>query len=247
MPRKKCPHGRLQYRCKECGGVSICEHKRRRSACKECGGSEICEHKRERSKCKECGGGNLCEHNCIRGRCKECGGSQICEHSRRRTQCKECGGSEICAHNRMRNACVECDGSQVCDHKRIKYQCWLCSPARYAKEILRLGARTAKKRGYAPPDITPEKLVKLLSMSKRCALCSGLLNWTGKRPALLHHNHETGRVIGFVHSRCNKLEGTGKSGESQHFREITYIDPQVSDVIIGGVYANGSRRGEKFS
>ena len=49
-----CPHGRLRYRCKECGGAGICEHGRQRSQCKECGGGSICEHGRVRSKCKEC-------------------------------------------------------------------------------------------------------------------------------------------------------------------------------------------------
>uniref|UniRef100_A0A0G4F5T0 CBM20 domain-containing protein n=1 Tax=Chromera velia CCMP2878 TaxID=1169474 RepID=A0A0G4F5T0_9ALVE len=47
-----CSHGRVRYRCKECGGGSICEHGRERHRCKECGGKGICEHGRQRSLCK---------------------------------------------------------------------------------------------------------------------------------------------------------------------------------------------------
>ena len=89
-----CPHGKVRYQCKECGGAGICEHGRRRSQCKECGGSSICEHGRNRSQCKECGGSQICEHGRQRSKCKECGGSQICEHGRRRFRCKECGSNK---------------------------------------------------------------------------------------------------------------------------------------------------------
>ena len=86
-----CEHG-VKYRsqCKVC---SACPHGRVRYQCKECGGSQICEHGRLRSICKECGGGAICEHGRVRSICKECGGSQICEHGRVRSKCKECIGS----------------------------------------------------------------------------------------------------------------------------------------------------------
>ena len=121
-----CPHGRMRYRCKECGGSAICEHGRRRSdarsavghqsastvvrrsQCKECGGDRICEHGRERSQCKECGGASICEHGRVRSECKECGGSSICEHDRERYRCKDCGGKGICEHGRQRFRCKEC-------------------------------------------------------------------------------------------------------------------------------------------
>jgi hypothetical protein len=41
--RKKCPHNRERYRCKDCKGSSICPHNRVKSQCKDCGGSQICE------------------------------------------------------------------------------------------------------------------------------------------------------------------------------------------------------------
>ncbi len=142
--RKRCPHGREHYycrdcggggicehkrhrsACKECGGISFCEHGRRRSVCKECGGTSICEHGRERCTCKECGGTSICEHGRRRGDCKECGGASICEHGHHRVVCKECGGSSICVHGRRRSVCKECGGASICEHGRQRRECKEC-------------------------------------------------------------------------------------------------------------------------
>jgi hypothetical protein len=68
MPKeeKKCPHGRRQYYCKECGGAGICVHGRERKVCKVegCGGASICAHGRKRGMCKVegCGGASICAH-----------------------------------------------------------------------------------------------------------------------------------------------------------------------------------------
>lgn len=53
--RKKCPHNREKYRCKDCKGSSICPHNRVKSQCKDCGGSQICKHNKIGSRCPECG------------------------------------------------------------------------------------------------------------------------------------------------------------------------------------------------
>ena len=124
--RKKCPHGREKYRCKECGGSAICEHGRQKSQCKECGGSAICEHGRRKAQCKECGGSAICEHGRQKRQCKECGGSSICEHGRRKSTCNECGGSAICEHGRQKDRCKECAGSAICEHGRRKSTCKEC-------------------------------------------------------------------------------------------------------------------------
>lgn len=84
----KCPHGREQYYCRECGGKGICQHNRQRKTCRECGGSARCEHDRLRSKCKICGGTSICVHRRERVRCKECGGAGICHHNRRKDRCQ---------------------------------------------------------------------------------------------------------------------------------------------------------------
>ena len=110
--RYKCPHNKLKYTCKECGGSQICLHNRAKSQCKECCGGSICPHNRVKSVCKECGGGSqICQHNRIKYTCKECGGSQICPHNRIKSRCKECGGGSICEHNSLRTQCKQCNFS----------------------------------------------------------------------------------------------------------------------------------------
>jgi len=126
VKRKRCEHGRVRSRCKDCGGGSVCEHGRQRSSCKDCGGSGICEHGRERSRCKDCGGSGICEHGRQRSRCKDCGGSSICEHGRQKSRCKDCGGSSICEHGRERRKCKDCGGRGICEHGRQRSKCKDC-------------------------------------------------------------------------------------------------------------------------
>lgn len=203
-----------------------------------------CPHGKRRDECVECGGSGVCVHRRLRKDCVECGGSGICEHKRHRRYCKECEGSQVCIHKRIRAQCKECIGSQVCTHGRIKLFCWLCDPTGYAKHLLRCAASEAKTQVHAPIDATPEQIVALRQNANSCALCCKPLAWDFQKPPSLHHNHETGKVIGFVHGKCNAIEGRGKSEEAQHFREKTYVDPDTSDVIIGGVFANGVLRGK---
>ena len=224
MPRKKCEHGRQPSQCKDCG-TGRCAHGRARHQCKDCG-TGYCQHSKLRHTCKKCGGISVCEHGRLRSQCIECGGSQVCEHKRQRITCKECGGKHICEHNRMR------------------IRCWLCEPLSYARLVLARVTRNAKKLDYAVPTATPDEVCQFIRESKQCTLCFGSLDWEGKRPPDLHHNHETGLVIGFSHRRCNTTEGNGKSEQAQHFREKTYVDPDVSDVIIAGTWANGKLRGQ---
>ena len=86
-----CEHGRLRYRCKECGGSQSASTVVR-SRCKECGGSQICEHGRRRCECKECGGSQICEHGRVRSKCKECGA--VSNLSTVVRVCKECRDEE---------------------------------------------------------------------------------------------------------------------------------------------------------
>lgn len=65
--------------------------------------------------------------------------------------------------------------------------------------------KTAKRRGYVPPDITPEQYLRLERKSKKCFGCNGALDET--KTSHLHHNHATGEVYGFCHSLCNQAEG----------------------------------------
>ena len=67
-----CPHGRVRYQCKECGGSQICEHGRLRSICKECGGASICEHGRVRSHARSAVGHQSASTVVSALQCKEC-------------------------------------------------------------------------------------------------------------------------------------------------------------------------------
>ena len=106
--RKKCVHGKLKSRCKDCKGSEICDHGRRKSICKACGGSGICEHGKRKSRCKECVGSEICDHGRRKSRCKDCGGSEICEHGKQKSYCKDCGGSGLCEHGRTKRQCKDC-------------------------------------------------------------------------------------------------------------------------------------------
>jgi len=125
-PNKKCTHGKVKSRCRECGGSQICEHDKRRTHCKSCGGSQICEHSREKNKCRECGGSQFCEHDKRKSQCKQCGGNDICKHDKTKSYCRECCGSQICPHDRLKKQCRECKGSQICEHDKRRSQCKQC-------------------------------------------------------------------------------------------------------------------------
>ncbi len=74
--RKKCPHGRRKYICRECKGSSLCEHDAQRHYCKKC-------HALGRKT-------HICEHGLHRQQCRRCNGNQFCEHRKMRIQCSIC-------------------------------------------------------------------------------------------------------------------------------------------------------------
>lgn len=131
-PHKKCTHGKLKSRCKDCGGSQICKHNKRKSECVECKGGSICEHKRLKYNCKLCGGGRICEHDKRKDECKNCNGTQICKHSNIKSQCKECGGTRICVHSKRRSECIECKpeiSCRICKSilpRKYKPYCFRC-------------------------------------------------------------------------------------------------------------------------
>ena len=134
--QKKCPHGRRESRCVDCGGSATCEHKRIKIQCKDCGGSQICKHNQVKARCKECGGSAICEHDKRRDICKECDGSGLCEHKIQKTICKKCGGVSICIHNKLKVQCKECGGSAICEHKRRRAECKECGGVSICKHNL---------------------------------------------------------------------------------------------------------------
>ena len=112
-PEKKCPHGRLRRRCRDCGAPARsdkkCPHGRQRNHCADCGGAGVCSHGRVRTHCRDCGGTSYCEHSRLRNYCRDCGGASYCSHGRRRNHCSDCGGGSVCRHQRLRDHCAECN------------------------------------------------------------------------------------------------------------------------------------------
>jgi hypothetical protein len=114
-------------------------------------------------------------------------------------------GQSICAHKREAYRCAQCGGGGMCSHGSRRYQCRVCSPLGWAKRVLRDLKSNSKARDYAPPVGTPERVLEL-EKDPTCVLCGEPLNI---RPAL-HHDHETGELIGFSHHACNSAEGIVK-------------------------------------
>jgi hypothetical protein len=77
---------------------------------------------------------------------------------------------------------------------------WICR----IFSILRSAEYEAKKRGYKPISSTHAEIRELMK-SNKCWLCGNKLIWNfgrGQTPHL-HHDHETGEILGFTHPRCN--------------------------------------------
>lgn len=72
--------------------------------------------------------------------------------------------------------------------------------------LLRSSRSSSKKRGYKSIDATTShSLIRKLMKEKNCVLCQQPLKWKlglNVTPHL-HHNHGTGRIIGFAHPVCN--------------------------------------------
>lgn len=87
----KCPHGRNERVCVDCGGGGICIHKRRSNRCKECKGKSICPHNKVKYRCKLCKGKGICVHGRDKYICTQCDNATgVCEHKREKTKCKIC-------------------------------------------------------------------------------------------------------------------------------------------------------------
>ena len=66
----------------------------------------------------------------------------------------------------------------------------------------------ARRHGYKSIDkMTPHSVIRKLMRVRHCVLCGERLQWRvgrGKTPHL-HHDHQTGKIIGFTHPKCNPL------------------------------------------
>lgn len=120
-----------------------------------------------------------------------------------KTAAKNKHGHSICEHSIEQYRCKQCFGGGVCEHLIRRTNCQFCNPLSWAKRILRDQQKHAANKNHKSPIITPEELVILRQKSEICVLCEEFLI---EKP-VLHHNHQTGEVIGFAHGLCNSIEG----------------------------------------
>ena len=87
----RCAHGRLKWRCKECGN-GYCVHARQKCQCRLCGTGH-CVHNSRTDRCPICGTGR-CAHGRLRSRCTAClSGDKLRTLA---TQCGVCGVTQVC-------------------------------------------------------------------------------------------------------------------------------------------------------
>jgi hypothetical protein len=125
--RKKCPHNKYKFQCRDCGSKAYCDHNILKYFCKDCQGDGICSHNRIKQNCTECkNAASICEHRKRRSRCLQCSGGSTCTHNKLKSRCTLCNGNSLCAHNKRKEYCVTCLGSQICEHKIRKDRCITC-------------------------------------------------------------------------------------------------------------------------
>ena len=109
VERPRCPHGRSQYRCRDCSGSGICPHDQRQTVCRVCMGNGICVHGKHRYACRRCGGKlrrhTVCRHAKSMRNCRKC---YECPHGRWRFDCRVCSSHRYCSHDRVRSRCGPC-------------------------------------------------------------------------------------------------------------------------------------------
>jgi hypothetical protein len=97
--------------------------------------------------------------------------------------------------------------------------------------ILRHSRAMAQERGYVPVSKdTSHQAIREMMRNENCILCQNPLLWifkAGKTPHL-HHNHETGEALGFVHNQCNTKQCWPVNCIAKNFRTSTLVpDPEI--------------------
>lgn len=140
--RKRCPHGRSKYSCRECG-VGYCDHGNNRYRCKECNVG-FCEHKRDVYRCNECGTG-LCIHDKQKRNCDVCG-SGFCEHRQHKHQCRVCTPGKVPTEKSLSDTIFARELAR-CHHDKIRRECNFCSFSKWYDSF-----RSRKKRTQLAED-----------------------------------------------------------------------------------------------
>jgi hypothetical protein len=180
---KKCPHSKVKFYCRECGGGLFCKHGKNKYKCAECDGSQLCKHGKDKTICKECGGSQICKHGNRKPICKECGGSRICKHGINKQYCKECDGSAWCSHGKIKVSCRECGGSMFCKHDIRKANCKECGgwnfcthgkEKRYCKDCNGSGLCVHGKVKYVCKECDGSQICEHSRNKHSCTNCNGV-------------------------------------------------------------------------
>jgi len=159
-----CPHKKIKYKCRDCGGSGFCIHKKDKQKCLDCGGSAMCIHKKEKFYCRDCNGSGFCEHGNRKYICKDCNGNGICIHNKLKQSCIDCGGGSICIHKKEKRFCIECDGSAICKHKKMKRYCRECDGSAFCEHKKE---KTRCKLCYDAVDITIKSMLNCSKTSDK--------------------------------------------------------------------------------
>ena len=103
--KKRCPHDKPPYLCRDCRGGSFCTHGKKKWYCRMCS-TRTCDHGKVRYFCRECRGGAFCLHGKKRWYCPKCS-ARTCDHGKVRYFCRDCRGGAFCSHGRRKYSCKE--------------------------------------------------------------------------------------------------------------------------------------------
>jgi hypothetical protein len=101
-----------------------------------------------------------------------------------------------------------CSGILPAAGKSNKFAVWKDSQSSFVCRVPGIfshGKAAARKHGYKFPKNVSHSVIREM-METDCWRCGKPLDWSslgsGKTPHL-HHDHETGEILGFTHMRCN--------------------------------------------
>ncbi len=123
-----------------------------------------------------------------------------------------------------------CSGILPPRRKSNKFAIWGPSKFGFRCRVfsnLHTGSTVAKERGYKfNAEMIPHSVIREM-MEKHCWRCGGSLDWTILGRATtphLHHDHETGEILGFTHPKCNpRLVEMNNDELKQQNRELSNI------------------------
>jgi len=83
----------------------------------------------------------------------------------------------------------------------------------------------SRSHGYAPPNVTPQKMLKIWESQKGlCIACGEEMTLQGRNGSCFDHDHESGEPRGFIHKNCNTIEGLlSKLSDEQVSRYLAWI------------------------